>query len=250
MSKIAWKMKSSSSLAKPFTLIEVLVVVAIIGILASLLMPVLSKARKKARNVICINNQKQINLALVMFAEDNDDELPIPPGGQHSWDDELSGYDGRPTLTDDEKNGHAFAKSVYGENYGAIYKCPFEEPHSAGVQNMTYAITQAGSNRMQKGLLNSSESLQLNEVSQSSATIMLFEYPYSRCRLGWNNYNIKRATDQRSLINGGTQMLHGPYKSNYLMVDGHVEGLEIDATVVPYGANTIDVAGSLWDATK
>jgi len=76
MSKIAWKMKSSSSLAKPFTLIEVLVVVAIIGILASLLMPVLSKARDKAKAVVCKNQLKQINIAVHMRTDDSDNVLP------------------------------------------------------------------------------------------------------------------------------------------------------------------------------
>ncbi|EDM28683.1 hypothetical protein LNTAR_08939 [Lentisphaera araneosa HTCC2155] len=50
-----------------FTLIEVLVVVAIIGILASFLMPVLSKARKKSLISVCLNNQKQLATAVVMY---------------------------------------------------------------------------------------------------------------------------------------------------------------------------------------
>jgi prepilin-type N-terminal cleavage/methylation domain-containing protein len=63
--------------ARPgFTLIELLVVIAIIAILAAILFPVFAQAREKARQTQCISNFKQINLAMIMYAQDWDETLP------------------------------------------------------------------------------------------------------------------------------------------------------------------------------
>ena len=56
-----------------FTLIELLVVIAIIAILAAILFPVFAQARAKARQVACMNNEKQLGTALIMYAQDYDE---------------------------------------------------------------------------------------------------------------------------------------------------------------------------------
>jgi len=69
-------MKKIFNRQNAFTLVELLAVIAIIAILAALLLPVLSSAKARARRTACLNNLKQINLGVHLYAADNGDALP------------------------------------------------------------------------------------------------------------------------------------------------------------------------------
>lgn len=73
--------KKKKSTSKIFTLIELLIVIAIIAILTALLLPALTQARNKGRAIVCTGNMKQIALAAVSYASDSDDI--ILPGKQN-----------------------------------------------------------------------------------------------------------------------------------------------------------------------
>src|SRR5579859_5295011 len=74
--KSGHKRRHRPKFARAFTLVELLIVIAIIAILAALLLPVLSKAKQRAQQAYCMNNNKQITLALHVYASDYHEWLP------------------------------------------------------------------------------------------------------------------------------------------------------------------------------
>ncbi len=73
-----------------FTLVELIVVIAIIAVLAAILFPVYSRARERSRDLSCLSNIREIGLAAMLYSQDADDTLPSgPPTG---WIYQLSAY--------------------------------------------------------------------------------------------------------------------------------------------------------------
>src|SRR5947209_2399773 len=65
-----------------FTLIELLIVIAIIGILAAILLPVFAQVREKARQTTCLSNLAQLGRAGMMYVQDYDERFPSQVGGE------------------------------------------------------------------------------------------------------------------------------------------------------------------------
>lgn len=69
-------MTPRSKSAAGFTLIEMLIVIAIIAILASILFPVFARARESGRQTTCLSNLRQMSLAFRMYTQDSDERVP------------------------------------------------------------------------------------------------------------------------------------------------------------------------------
>lgn len=130
---------------RPFTLIELLVVIAIIAILASLLLPALSAAKATAKNATCKSNLKQIPLAMLMYAGDDNDRMIPGHIGARTSDAKYytnllvnNDYLPKPPSTEDVS---------WGGIKSGVWRCPSASTLSYGGGygvNMTYVNVEAG----------------------------------------------------------------------------------------------------------
>ena len=110
---------------KNFTLIELLIVIAIIAILASMLLPALNKARKQARTAQCTSNLKQFGFTHGMYGGDYSDYVPFSITNNRLWD-----YILMPYLKYNNANLFIQSYSVFhcpggNNNYNVSGSCPY-----------------------------------------------------------------------------------------------------------------------------
>ena len=234
------KPHKSLSFCKRFTLIEVLVVVAIIGILASLLLPALGKARDKGRLAICINNHKQIAIASYSYVGDNDDYFPSD--ASLPFDDLLSSYDGR-NLSDAELSPSELSKDYEK----GIYHCPSADEGLSTDAQRSYGINGGGEKRMEsgRGVVWESDDRGSADTPAGSRTVSEIANPVGTYFLGERNkpgarpidnplggvrgshmtFQEYEATDIENYAAGvGTVLVsydtHGDYKLTFSFIDG------------------------------
>jgi prepilin-type N-terminal cleavage/methylation domain-containing protein len=129
----AWRRVSNSG-RRGFTLVELLVVIAVIAILAAILLPTLARAKSRATGIMCLNNVRQLIVAWQLYAHDQRDRLPYNLGGdadrktvapfnKANWVNGVLDWE----TTSDNTNSTLMLQSslaAYCYNNPRVYKCP------------------------------------------------------------------------------------------------------------------------------
>ncbi|EDM29211.1 hypothetical protein LNTAR_22514 [Lentisphaera araneosa HTCC2155] len=242
---------------KQFSLIELLVVVAIIGILASLLMPSLKSARGSAKQASCKNNMKQLGIGILMYHGDQDEKIPYANinGSIDGWDSLIRSYLTTKTASgfwdstekiDSMRCPSARQPEIIGTIYTGTYAMPAGNANDATMTNLAvphygYRIVGGSPYRKISDLPDPTGTMALTEVDTSSGA--------SRQGIGFFTHRADFQTNDgaNGSSNDGssntTLNLHNRSNVNYLFADGHVESL------YPLSTRVVGAGGpsSAWD---
>lgn len=252
---------------RAFTLIELLIVIAIIAILATILFPVFARARENARRSACMSNLRQIGLAFAQYTQDYDETYPVfmafsLPGLTtiSSWDQSIAPYAG---------------VTVDPNASPTIFKCPSDSIARTTATNggRSYAVPMVAIGNNDYSLVNSIVTTassgtyfgrKISSLPVPSETILLTERPFASNLFAQysgvfvycaqtNGGNCSRTSEPWGTLNGGQdsgmagKQIHFD-GWNYLFCDGHVKWLRPEKTV---DLNPNDgIVGSLGDAAS
>ena len=221
---------------RKFTIVELLIVVSIIAILASILLPALNKARAKGQAISCTSNLKQCGLALAQYMDDNNNyicTIQSYPGGNGIWAAVLLGY--RYTNGNREEVAAGAATYVKNENILHCSTSPrkWETLRVYGMPELQYggnwSTIQPEIGDIIARINGSNKFYAISRAKVPSRTVILSDtgFIYSTVQLNpdraGHNYHMFYQTGLCDNI--AAVMLRHLRRGNALFLDGHVDSL-------------------------
>ncbi len=202
--------------AAAFTLIELLTVIAIIGILAAILIPTVSSVREKAKQVQCASNVRDWGRAIMMYASENKNRYAIKDGS--SWWFQYS---------------TSASNTVYGTyfglkrgDYAGVSQCPVQATKEGGssLENTHFLMTRPSQDI--GGTPLTANLVQINKIRSPSKYVLMVERAYPSANspdnpVNGSDYENMQITNQNARQNAQGFVRHSG-KMNTLWADGHV----------------------------